>query len=145
MQSGGPAPAQWVLEFESGRRQRPDPLTGWAGGAETQEQVRLTFPTLEAAKAYAERAGIDAHVVPPPSRSSSSRPTPTISRSRPRPRGSGFASSSSSLTSIAQPSARFCGDEGRNVGERDAVDRDLLALDAAAVADPRPAPRRGAG
>ena len=46
--------------------QRPDPLTGWAGGAETQEQVRLTFPTLEAAAAYAAREGIDAHVVPAP-------------------------------------------------------------------------------
>ena len=64
MQSGRARADQWMLEFESGRRQRPDPLTGWTGGAETQEQVRLAFPTLEAAKAYAERAGIHAHVVP---------------------------------------------------------------------------------
>jgi ETC complex I subunit conserved region len=64
MQSGRARVGEWVLEFESGRRKRPDPLTGWAGGAETVEQVRLTFPTLEAAMAYAVREGIDAHVVP---------------------------------------------------------------------------------
>ena len=65
MQSGRARAGEWVLEFESGRRRRPDPLTGWSGGAETQEQVRLTFPTLEAAQAYAERERIDVHVVPP--------------------------------------------------------------------------------
>jgi hypothetical protein len=65
MQSGKARTGEWVLEFESDRRKRPDPLTGWSGGANPQEQVRLTFPTLEAAKAYAERHGIDHHVVPP--------------------------------------------------------------------------------
>jgi hypothetical protein len=64
MQSGKARAGEWVLEFESARRKRPDPLTGWSGGAETQEQVRLTFPTLEAAQAYAMREGIVAHVVP---------------------------------------------------------------------------------
>jgi len=65
MQSGRARAGEWVLEFESSSRKRPDPLTGWSGGADTQEQVRLTFPTLDAATAYAERARIDAHVVPP--------------------------------------------------------------------------------
>jgi hypothetical protein len=65
MQSGKARAGQWVLEFESARAKRPDPLTGWSGGAETQEQVRLSFPSLEAAQAYAIREGIDAHVVPP--------------------------------------------------------------------------------
>lgn len=64
MQSGKSRAGQWVLEFESGRRKVPDPLTGWAGGAETSEQVRLPFPTLEAAQAYAAKNGLDAHVVP---------------------------------------------------------------------------------
>jgi hypothetical protein len=64
MQSGKARAGQWVLEFESARAKRPDPLTGWSGGAETVEQVVLTFPTLEAAQAYAMREGIDAHVVP---------------------------------------------------------------------------------
>lgn len=65
MQSGRARTQQWVLEFESARPRRPDPLTGWAGGAETQEQVILTFPSLEAAQAYAAKNRIDAHVIPP--------------------------------------------------------------------------------
>ncbi len=65
MQSGKARTAEWVLEFESRRPKRPDPLTGWSGGAETQEQVKLTFPSVEAAQAYAERKGIDYHLVPP--------------------------------------------------------------------------------
>lgn len=65
MQSGRARAGEWVLEFESARRKRPDPLTGWSGGAETVEQVRLAFPTLDAATAYAERYGLDYHLVPP--------------------------------------------------------------------------------
>jgi hypothetical protein len=65
MQSGKARTSEWVLEFESARAKRPDPLTGWSGGAETLEQVRLTFPNLEAAKSYAARQGIDVHIVPP--------------------------------------------------------------------------------
>lgn len=64
MQSGKARVGEWLLEFESARPKRPDPLTGWAGGAETKEQVLLSFPTLEAAQAYAAKHGIDAHVVP---------------------------------------------------------------------------------
>lgn len=66
MQSGRARSQDWLLEFESRRPRRPDPLTGWSGGAETQEQVRLIFPTLEAARAYAEHEGIDHHVVQAP-------------------------------------------------------------------------------
>lgn len=65
MQSGKARTDEWVLEFESRRPKRPDPLTGWSGGAETQEQVKLTFPTVEAAQAYAKRNGIDYHLVLP--------------------------------------------------------------------------------
>lgn len=65
MQSGKARSGEWVLEFESARRKRPDPLTGWSGGADSQEQVLLTFPDLDAAKAYADREGIDYHLVPP--------------------------------------------------------------------------------
>jgi ETC complex I subunit conserved region len=65
MQSGKARTDEWVLEFESARPKRPDPLTGWSGGAHPQEQVKLSFPTLDAAKAYAERESVDYHVVPP--------------------------------------------------------------------------------
>ena len=68
MQSGRAREGRWVLEFESGTPRRPDPLTGWSGGADTQSQVTLTFDTLEAAKAYADRHGIDYHVLPPAGR-----------------------------------------------------------------------------
>ena len=67
-QSGSARSEQWVLEFESGSRARPDPLTGWAGGTDTQTQVTLSFDTLEQAKAYAEREGLVYHVVPPTTR-----------------------------------------------------------------------------
>jgi hypothetical protein len=48
----------WVMEFASERPQHADPLTGWAGGAEPLAQVRIVFPTREAAVAYCEREGL---------------------------------------------------------------------------------------
>ena len=65
MQSGRARADEWVLEFESHRPRRPDPLTGWSGGSDPQSQVTLIFDTLEAARAYAEREDIAYHVVPP--------------------------------------------------------------------------------
>lgn len=67
MQSGMARAGRWILEFESHARRRPDPLTGWSGGADTQAQVSIAFDTLEQAKAYAEREGVTYHVVPPAS------------------------------------------------------------------------------
>ena len=64
MQSGKARAGEWVLEFESHARKRPDPLMGWSGGADTQAQVLLTFDSLEAAKAYADRNGVACHVIP---------------------------------------------------------------------------------
>jgi hypothetical protein len=68
MQSGRARTDRWVLEFEPVRQQKADPLTGWAGGDATTNQLRLGFPTLEAATAYAEREGIAFHVIPAPER-----------------------------------------------------------------------------
>ncbi|HEV2747747.1 MAG TPA: ETC complex I subunit [Allosphingosinicella sp.] len=64
MQSGRAREGRWVLEFESHAPRRPDPLTGWSGGADTQAQVSIAFDTLEAARAYADREGVAYHVVP---------------------------------------------------------------------------------
>lgn len=64
MQSGRARTSAWVLEYEPTEAKRADPLTGWAGSGDTRQQIRLTFPTLEAARGYAERNGIVAHVVP---------------------------------------------------------------------------------
>jgi hypothetical protein len=65
MQSGKARADEWVLQFESHRPHVPDPLTGWSGGAETQAQVTIGFPTLDAAKAYADKYKIPYHLVPP--------------------------------------------------------------------------------
>ena len=63
MQSGRARVGVWTLEFEPAEAKKPDPLTGWAGSGDTNEQVRLTFPTLEAAKAYAAERRIACTVV----------------------------------------------------------------------------------
>ncbi len=63
-QSGGAKAGKWVLEFESHAPKRPDPLTGWSGGADTQSQVSINFDSLEDAKRYAEKNNIAYHVVP---------------------------------------------------------------------------------
>mgnify|MGYP003941111115 CR=1 FL=1 len=63
MQSGRARTDSWMLEYEPTEAKRPDPLTGWAGSGDTRGQIQLTFPSLEAARAYAEREGLTAHVV----------------------------------------------------------------------------------
>ena len=67
MQSGKAKLDTWVLEFEQSEARKPDPLMGWTGSGDTQAQVKLTFPTKDAAKAYAEKYGITArvHATPP--------------------------------------------------------------------------------
>ncbi|WP_242097787.1 MULTISPECIES: ETC complex I subunit [unclassified Sphingomonas] len=66
MQSGRYRTGQWQLEFEPSEPKRPDPLTGWAGSGDTRDQIRLGFPTMEAAVAHCEREGFDYVVVPAP-------------------------------------------------------------------------------
>ena len=67
MQSGRAGTRAWILEFEPAVAKKADPVTAWAGSTDTLEQVKLSFPTLDAAKAYAERHGLAFHVVPVPS------------------------------------------------------------------------------
>lgn len=66
MQSGKARTQTWVLEYVPVEAKRPDPLTGWAGSGDTQSQVKLSFPSLEAAQAYADREGIAYALVPTP-------------------------------------------------------------------------------
>jgi ETC complex I subunit conserved region len=68
MQSGRARTSEWMLEFEPAEAKRADPLTGWAGSGDTRQQIRLSFATLDAAKAYADKNGITAHVIPAPLR-----------------------------------------------------------------------------
>ena len=65
-QSGKANTGRWLLEFERQEPLRPDPLTGWNGSGDTNTQVRMTFPTKEAAIAYAEKHGLACHVLPAP-------------------------------------------------------------------------------
>ena len=62
-QSGKANTGRWLLEFERQEGLRPDPLTGWNGSGDTNTQVRLTFPSKDAAIAYCEKHGLAHHVV----------------------------------------------------------------------------------
>jgi hypothetical protein len=63
-QSGKANAGSWLLEFERREPLRPDPLTGWNGSGDTNPQVRLAFPTKDAAIAYCDKHDLDYHVVP---------------------------------------------------------------------------------
>jgi len=65
-QSGKAHTGRWQLEFERQQALRPDPLTGWNGSGDTNTQVRLGFPSKEAAIAYCDKHGLSYHVVPAP-------------------------------------------------------------------------------
>jgi hypothetical protein len=54
MQSGRFATDHWMLEFEPAEPKHADPLTGWAGSGDVRDQIKLSFPTCDAAVAYAE-------------------------------------------------------------------------------------------
>lgn len=66
MQSGRYGTNEWILEYEPSDAQRADPLMGWAGSSDTRRQLFLNFPTLDAARAYAERKKLVATVIPAP-------------------------------------------------------------------------------
>ena len=64
-QSGRAQTRRWVLEYEPASPREPDPLMGWASARDTLNQVRLRFQTLEEAKAFAEKHGIDYSIEEP--------------------------------------------------------------------------------
>lgn len=65
MSSGTAKSRQWVLEYVNDTGREVDPLMGWTSSDDTQAQVRLRFPSKEAAMEYAEDHGIDAQVTEP--------------------------------------------------------------------------------
>lgn len=65
MQSGQAKCQDWVLEHEPASAKRVEPLMGWTGTSDTQAQVKLTFPSLDAALDYAKRKGFAAQVSAP--------------------------------------------------------------------------------
>lgn len=82
MQSGAAKTHDWVLEFAPASAREVDPLMGWTSSGDTESQVRLRFPTRDAAEAYARSKGIDFDVTEPKPRK------PVI---RPRGYGENFA------------------------------------------------------
>lgn len=66
MQSGKAHTDEWVLEFVPSEQRKADPLMGWSGSGDTQVQVELAFPTLEAASAYAAKKCIEVTIIPTP-------------------------------------------------------------------------------
>ena len=65
-QSGKAKAGRWLLEHERDQKQRPDPLTGWAGSGDTETQLRLYFDSADDAIAYCQRKGLTYHLVKAP-------------------------------------------------------------------------------
>jgi hypothetical protein len=70
MQSGRAQTRNWRLEYEPASRRDPDPLMGWSSARDTLNQVRMRFPTLDEAVAFAKKLGLDYTVMEPHARSS---------------------------------------------------------------------------
>jgi hypothetical protein len=64
MQSGKGKSKQWVLVHEPASPREIDPLMGYTASTDTRQQVKLSFETLEAAEAYAQKNGLSYTVQP---------------------------------------------------------------------------------
>jgi len=58
MTSGQAKTDGWVLEAGSTAPRPRDPLMGWTGQSDTAANLKVSFPTREAAEDYAARRGI---------------------------------------------------------------------------------------
>ena len=68
MQSGRARSDGWLLEFVPAEAKKPDPLMGWAGSGDMNQQVSLSFVSAGEAQAYAAKHGIEARVIATPPR-----------------------------------------------------------------------------
>jgi len=73
MTSGQAKTKVWILEFAQASARDIDPLMGWTGSDDTQSQVKLKFPSKEAAVDYAKEHGIEATVTDPQKRKANIR------------------------------------------------------------------------
>lgn len=64
-QSGRAKALRWVLEMEPRSPKHADPLCGWIGSDDTEQQLQLRFPSKQAAIAYARREGLEYRVYAP--------------------------------------------------------------------------------
>ena len=67
-QSGRAETRSWILEYEPATRRDPDPLMGWSSAQDTLNQVKLRFPTLDEAVAFANKRGLEYSVIEPHAR-----------------------------------------------------------------------------
>lgn len=58
MQSGTANTHRWVLEFDIASPRYIDDLMGWTGSTDMDQEVKLTFDTLDEAVSYASKHGI---------------------------------------------------------------------------------------
>jgi hypothetical protein len=65
MQSGKAKTHLWVLEYDQEQARVIDPVMGYTGSGDMNQQVRLSFETREAAEDYAKRNGIAYRVIEP--------------------------------------------------------------------------------
>ena len=61
-QSGQAKAGEWVLEFEPHGPRKIEPLMGYTASSDTMQQVRMKFPSAEAATAWCVRNGVIAMV-----------------------------------------------------------------------------------
>ncbi|MCR8726068.1 ETC complex I subunit [Frigidibacter sp. ROC022] len=74
MSSGTARTRRWVLEYAPTQSREIDPLMGWTGSGDTNQQVRLTFATKEEALDYAQDKGLEVTLVEPHKRKPNIRP-----------------------------------------------------------------------
>jgi len=74
MSSGTAKTRHWVLEYVADEAREVDPLMGWTSSGDTQAQVRMSFPSKEAALDYARQKRIEAVVQEPKPRKVNIRP-----------------------------------------------------------------------
>ncbi len=55
MQSGNANTHTWILEFPPNGTRDIEPIMGWISSSDTLREVKLKFPSKEAAIAYAEK------------------------------------------------------------------------------------------
>lgn len=65
VQSGRGKTKEWIVEFEPRSRKEADRLIGWVGSDDTDQQLRMYFPTKEAAIAYCNRENLAFQVFEP--------------------------------------------------------------------------------
>ncbi len=62
MQSGRGKSKKWVVEFPRSAKVAPEPLMGWQSSSDTARQVKMSFPTKQAAIEYCEAHNISYHL-----------------------------------------------------------------------------------